>query len=96
MDRFVATQIKRLEAGKKPYLTRREKLQLKIEGLKASAQAQLDDLDAKIAAIDESIAAYKKANGIEDNPVTNVVFEDNTVEEAPAEGNSFLKFNLYK
>ena len=50
MDRFVAAQIKRLEAGKKPYLTRKEKLQIKIEETRASYEAQLADLDAKIKA----------------------------------------------
>ena len=66
MDRFVAAQIKRLEAGKKPYLTRKEKLQIKIEETRASYEAQLADLDAKIAALDATINPFKKANGIEE------------------------------
>lgn len=66
MDRFVAAQIKRLEAGKKPYLTRKEKLQIKIEETRASYEAQLADLDAKIAALDATINTFKKANGIEE------------------------------
>ena len=101
MDRFVAAQIKRLEAGKKPYLTRKEKLQIKIEETRASYEAQLADLDAKIAALDATI----NTNGPELEPadIEKVSYlniadlipssEPETPEStAEISANSFLKF----
>ena len=77
MDRFVAAQIKRLEAGKKPYLTRKEKLQIKIEETRASYEAQL--------ALDATINTFKKANGIEEE-----VPNDPELEPADIEKVSYL------
>lgn len=83
MDRFVAAQIKRLEAGKKPYLTRKEKLQIKIEETRASYEAQLADLDAKIAALDATINTFKKANGIEEEVPNAPELEPADFEKVP-------------
>lgn len=83
MDRFVAAQIKRLEAGKKPYLTRKEKLQIKIEETRASYEAQLADLDAKIAALDATINTFKKANGIEEEVPNGPKLEPADIEKVP-------------